>query len=342
MLQIYNFLNMKVLFIGGTGNISSSVSKQAVSKGIDLYHLNRGKTGRKIDGVTTLKADIEDKDAVKEAIRGYQWDAVVNWIVYKPETARQDIDLFRGKTGQYIFISSASVYQKPLLHPVITEATPLRNPYWQYSRDKIACEELLMECYQEFDFPVTIVRPSHTYDTIIPAAISCADDYTLIDRIKKGKNVILHGDGESLWTLTHAEDFAKGFVGLLGNQQAIGHAFHITGDEILTWNQIYRIIGSAVGKSPEIIHIASDFICEIADKRGITEMRGMLLGDKAISAIYDNTKIKRFVPEFAATISFTKGIQQTLSWFEQNTERQKMLAVNQQLHDAILDAYMVG
>lgn len=331
---------MKVLFIGGTGNISTSVSRLAVNKGIDLYHLNRGKTDRKIDGVTTLIADIENKEIVKEVIKGHNWDVVVNWIVYHPETVQQDIELFRGKTGQYVFISSASVYQKPLLHPVITESTPLCNPYWQYSRDKIACEELLIESYQEFDFPATIVRPSHTYDTIIPAAISCADDYTLIDRMKRGKNVILHGDGESLWTLTHSDDFAKGIVGLLGNQQAIGHAFHITGDEILTWNQIYEIIGSAIGKSPDIIHIASDFICEIAEKNGVSDMRGMLLGDKAVSAIYDNTKIKRFVPDFTATISFTQGIQRTLQWYEQQPDRQKLLAVNQQLNDAIVDAYI--
>jgi nucleoside-diphosphate-sugar epimerase len=325
---------MKALFIGGTGNISTSVSKLAIERGLDLYLLNRGSRQVNIPGAKTIKGDISNPEKVKTLLKEHTWDVVVNWIAFTEDHVNRDIDLFRGKTKQYIFISSASAYQKPLLHPIVTESTPLANPYWQYSRDKIACEERLTRAYREENFPMTIVRPSHTYDTIIPATIGEGHEYTLIDRLKKGQKVIIHGDGTSLWTLTHAEDFAKGMVGLLGHQQAIGHAFHITSDEILTWNQIYETMANAVGVEANIVHIPSDFIGQFDEN-----LLGSLVGDKATSVIFDNTKIKTFVPDFKATIPFKTGFKRTLDWFEANPERQ---VINQETHnllDRIIQAY---
>ncbi len=218
---------MKVLFIGGTGNISWACSRLALSEGIDLFHLNRGNTKRPgLEKVTTIRADINNAAEVKKALEGMDFDVVANFIAFTPAEVKRDVELFSGKTRQYIFISSASAYQKPQTHPVITESTPLANPYWDYSRDKIACEEYLNEVCRSDGFPVTIVRPSLTYETVIPVAMGSWDDYTIIDRMKKGKPVIVHGDGSSLWTITHSEDFARGFTGLLGHQQAIGHSFH--------------------------------------------------------------------------------------------------------------------
>ena len=282
---------MKVLFIGGTGNISTSVSKLAVLKGIDLYLLNRGKSSVDIPGTKSIICDITKPDELKKSLADMQWDVVVNWIAFTENDIIRDIELFSGKTKQYIFISSASVYQKPVSHPVITESTPTANPYWEYSRNKIACEEKLIHAYREQNFPITIVRPSHTYGTIIPDAIG-QGDYTIVDRMKKGKKIIIHGDGTSLWTLTHAEDFAVAFVGLLGHQQAIGHTFHITSDESLTWNQIYEAIADAINVKANIVHIPSDFICRFDDFQ-----IGNLLGDKTHTVIFDNTKIKTFVPD---------------------------------------------
>ena len=235
---------MKVLFIGGTGNISTSVSKLCVKKGIELFHLNRGKSDVKIPGVKLIKGDITEKD-LKSKLNKYDWDVVVDWIAFTPNDIERDINLFQNKTKQFIFISSASIYQKPPTHYIITESTPLANPYWEYSQNKIICEEKLIAAYRTKGFPITIVRPSHTYETIIPVAIGDGKEYTVIDRMLKGKQIIVHGDGTSLWTLTHAEDFAKGFVGLIGNQNSIGHAFQITSDEVLNWNQIYETIGNA-------------------------------------------------------------------------------------------------
>ena len=275
---------MKVLFIGGTGNISAACSRLAIKKNIDLYHLNRGKVKADIPGkVKIITVDIKDTKQVKTALGKMSFDVVVNFIAYTPEDIKRDIQLFSGRTKQYIFISSASVYQKVGGHPVITESTPLYNPYWDYSQDKIRCEEILNEEFRKNGFPITIVRPSLTYDTVIPVAIGSWTDYTIIDRMKKGKEVIIHGDGTSLWTITHSNDFAKGFVGLLGHQQAIGHAFHITSDELLSWNQIYEAVAEAAGAELNAVHIASDFICDVADSMGRPWMRGNLLGDKAVS-----------------------------------------------------------
>ncbi|HVN47454.1 MAG TPA: SDR family oxidoreductase, partial [Bacteroidota bacterium] len=235
---------MKVLFIGGTGNISTSVSKLALSRGVELYLLNRGIRKSEIPGAKNLVGDIHSPD-VAAVLKNHTWDVVVDWIAFTEQDVERDVRLFRGKTKQYIFISSASAYQKPVSSPMITESTPLANPFWEYSRNKIACELKLNEYYRSEQFPITIVRPSHTYDTIIPFPIG--GDYTIVDRLKHGKKILVHGDGTSLWVVTHAEDFAKGFVGLLGNPHSIGHAFHITSDEVLTWNQIVESVASAVG-----------------------------------------------------------------------------------------------
>ncbi len=324
---------MKVLFIGGTGNISTSVSKLCVEKGIDLYLLNRGKQDVKIPKAKFIKGDINDEN-VKSKLSNHNWDVVVNWIVFTKDEIERDINLFRNKTKQYIFISSASIYQKPPTHPIITESTPLSNPYWDYSQNKISCEERLNEAYREENFPITIVRPSLTYETVIPTIMGGWKEYTIIDRMKKGKKIIVHGDGSSLWTITYAEDFAKGFVGLLGHQQAIGHAFHITSDEILTWNQIYEAIGAAAGVKPNIIHIASDFICK--EEKSLI---GSLIGDKSISAIFDNTKIKTFVPDFKAVVPFSEGIKKTLAWFEENHNRMIIRKESNQMIDRIINAY---
>ena len=331
---------MKVLFIGGTGNISASCSRLAVNSGIELYHLNRGTASADIPGdIKTISADIKNTGQVKTALGNLKFDVVVNFIAFTPEDIERDIEVFSGRTGQYIFISSASVYQKVGGHPVITESTPLYNPYWEYSRDKIACEEVLNTAFRNDGFPMTIVRPSLTYDTVIPVAIGSWKDYTIIDRMKKGKEIIIHGDGSSLWTITHSDDFAQAFIGLLGHQQAIGHAFHITSDELLNWNQIYEAVADAAGVELNAVHIASDFICDVGDKMGWEWMRGNLLGDKAVSTIFDNSKIKRFVPGFTATIPFKQGIKRTVEWFESDPSRMIIDQANNDFMDTVLSAY---
>lgn len=331
---------MNVLFIGGTGNISTACSKLSLEKGHDVYLLNRGNITRPgLERANHVQVDINDVGKVKDAIKDIRFDVVVNFIAFTPEEVERDILLFKGKTSQYIFISSASAYQKPLLHPIITESTPLKNPYWKYSRDKIDCENTLTRAYREIDFPMTIVRPSLTYETVIPVAIGSWDDYTIIDRIKKGKKIIVHGDGNSLWTITHSRDFAKGFVGLLGNQQAIGHSFHITSDEILTWNQIYEAVAEAAGAKPNMIHISSHFICKVAETMGMDYMWGNLLGDKSVSVVFDNSKIKSFVPDFKATIPFKAGIKNTVSWFEEDEKRMRIIDENNDFMDKVIAAY---
>lgn len=306
---------MKVLFIGGTGNISTPSSRLAISKGMDLYHLNRGNSNVKITGVKSILGDINKPGDLLE-LKKHTWDVVVNWIAFTPEDIQRDIAMFRGKTNQYIFISSASCYQTPLRYPVITESTPLCNNLWDYSSDKIKCEDLLMKAYREEGFPITIVRPSLTYDTVIPIAIGGFKEYTTADRILSGKEIIIHGDGTSLWTVTHSDDFAKGFVGLLGISQALGHAFHITSDEILSWNMIYEILAAGLGCEAKVVHIASDFICKVEPS-----YTGTLLADKAESVIFDNTKIKSFVPGFKATIPFATGIKRTLEWLDKHPDK---------------------
>jgi len=330
---------MKVLFIGGTGNISSAASRLCAARGIDLFLLNRGITPVDIPGAKSIIADINNKDECRAKLQCHTWDAVVNWIAYTTEDIERDIELFAGKTRQYIFISSASVYQKPLSHPVITESTPLSNPFWLYARNKIACEERLMQSYRAAGFPATIVRPSLTYQYVIPVAIGSWQDYTIVDRMQKNKKIIVHGDGTSLWTIMHAEDFARGFTGLIGHQQAVGHAFHITSDELLTWNQIYQALAEAAGATANIVHIPSDFIVKAAKKAGREGVVGNLWGDKTESVIFDNTKIKTFVPGFTAVIPFKQGIKRTLEWYQADQARMKIVEDNNTFMDSVIEAY---
>ncbi|MBN1201565.1 MAG: SDR family oxidoreductase [Anaerolineae bacterium] len=325
---------MKVLFIGGTGNISLSVSRLAVERGFDLYLLNRGHLGVTVEGATTITADITQPEQVQAALGSRHFDVVVNWIAYVEPDIERDIALFGGRCGQYVFISSASAYQKPLTYPIITESTPLANPYWQYSRDKIRCEERLIQAYRREGFPITIVRPSHTYDTRFPIAVGNWASYVIPKRMLEGKPVVVQGDGTSLWTLTHAEDFAKGFVGLLGHPQAIGHAFHITSDFVLTWNQVYEQIGDALGVKPTLVHIPSRFIASVDPDTGAG-----LLGDKMWCAVFDNSKIKRFVPDYVASIPFHEGIRRTLAWFQAEDTRMHVPPEDDAQIERILTAY---
>lgn len=310
---------MKVLFIGGTGNISAATSRYALDRGIDLYHLNRGNHPEVVPRAMSLVCDIHDAAEASQLLKSHTWDVVVDWIAFDEDDVRRAHRLFGGKTGQYIFISSASCYQKPLEYYLITEHTPVENPFSQYATNKIACERYLLSHYAKTGFPVTIVRPSHTYDTFIPVAIGGGREYTTAQRILDGKEIIVHGDGTSLWTVTHADDFAPGLVGLMGNEKAVGEIFHITSGEILTWNQIYTILGDALGEDPKMVHIASDFICDV--EPGFSDT---LLGDKSWSVAFDNSKIKSFVPEFKPCIPFRDGIKSTLSWFDADPERKQV------------------
>ncbi len=307
----------KVLFIGGTGIISSACSQLAVERGFDLYLLNRGQTNRPIpEGAHGLHGNIRDRQSAEAALGGQSFDVVVDWVAYTPEHVQADIDLFRGRTGQYIFISSAAAYHVAPPALPITESTMLYNPYWDYAQAKIACEDLLKNAYQAERFPVSIVRPSHTYDrTMLPVQYR----YTVIDRMRKGKPVVIPGDGTSLWTLTHNTDFAKGFVGLLGNTHAIGEAVHITSDEILTWNQIYEILADVAGAELHPVHIPSDTINAHEPAWG-----ERLLGDKAVSKFFDNSKIKRLSPGFAASVPFRVGARQILDWYDQDPRRKEI------------------
>ncbi len=301
---------MRVLFIGGTGLISTAVSKLALSSGISLTLLNRGKNkNHDLSSAETITADINDIQSVKSALKGRQFDAVVNWIAFKKSDVERDFELFSGITGQYIFISSAAAYQKPSSRYLITESTPLANPFWEYARNKAECEEYLYNRYKNASFPVTVVRPSHTYGShkVIFPLTGAKTNWTYINRMLSGKETVVHGDGKSLWTVTHNTDFAKALVGLLGNHSAIGHSFHITSDEALTWDNIISIQASILCVPANIIHIPSDFIAHV-----LPYYRGPLLGDKAESVVFDNTKVKSFVPSFICTTPFSIGIRNSL------------------------------
>lgn len=323
---------MRILFIGGTGVISSACSQLAVERGIELTLLNRGHTARPVpEAAHILHGDIRDKDSVDRALGGRSFDAVVNWNAFIPQHIEADLELFQGRTRQYVFISSASAYQTPPVNLPVTESTPLANPYWEYSRAKIACEDRLMRAYREAHFPITIVRPSHTYDcTLLPLH----GQYTAVDRMRKGKQVIVHGDGTSLWVLTHHRDFAKGFVGLLGNSRAIGDVFHITSDELLTWNQIFEMVAQAAGTTARIVHVPSDLIARFDPEWGAG-----LLGDKAHSMVFDNTKIKRVVPDYGATIPFARGAEEIMAWYDADPSRRIVDKPLDTLMDEIIAAY---
>ncbi|WP_185231000.1 NAD-dependent epimerase/dehydratase family protein [Teredinibacter franksiae] len=308
---------MKILFIGGTGNISLSVSKRLLEKGEELWLLNRSGACSELPGAKFIQGDIASLGSAEQTLAKHHWDVVVNWVVFTPEEAQRDIELFRGRTAQYSFISSASCYQNPGPTAIITENTPLENRHWDYSRNKMAAEHIFNAAFKSEGFPITVVRPSHTYSRVIPLTIGGWDEYTAVARMKAGKPVVVQGDGHSLWTLTHAEDFAVGFCGLLGNKKAIGEDFHITSDFFLSWNEIYQQTARAAGCEAEIVHVTSDKICALN-----TEYTGTLLGDKSVSAIFDNTKIKSLVPEFKAKINYAEGIARTLEWFEADPRRQ--------------------
>ncbi len=330
---------MKILFIGGTGIISTASTVLAAQRGMDVTLLSRGQHPSQLPpGVRTLLADINDPSTVQK-LEHESYDAVVDWIAFTPADIERDLKLFRGRTKQFVFISSTSAYQKPQTHYLMTESTPLANPHWDYARNKIACEERLMQAYREEGFPITIVRPSLTYgETLVPLVLnSWQKSYTAVDRMIRGKKLVVPGDGTSLWVLTHNTDFAKGLVGLLGHQQAIGQAFHITTDEVLTWDQLFRIVGSAVGAEPQLVHIPSDFIYAC-----LPEKKGTLIGDKSVSVVFDNSKIKRFVPGYIATTGFAEGVRRSLAWFEANPSRKEIDEQVNTYQDKLIAAYEKG
>lgn len=312
-------MGLNLLFIGGTGVISTAAAEHAASLGHQVTLLNRGQTSRRPVPATAevLRADVRDAGAVREVLGNREFDAVADFIAFTPGHVSASVDLFGGRTGQYVFISSASAYQKPPARLPILESTPLRNPFWQYSRDKIACEDLLVQAYREKGFPATIVRPSHTYDqTLLPTL----GGWTDIHRMRNGLPVIVHGDGTSLWTLTHTRDFAKAFVGLLGRPAAFGEAYTITSDEFLPWDAIYRTLAAAAGVSdPELVHVASETIAAAAPDLGPG-----LLGDKAHSVVFDNSKVKALVPGYTAEIPFVEGAAEMIQWYDSHPDEQRL------------------
>ncbi|WP_182064257.1 NAD-dependent epimerase/dehydratase family protein [Curtobacterium sp. ME12] len=317
-----------VLFIGGSGVISAACVREAVEQGFDVTVLNRGTTGgRPIpEGVTRLQADVSDRSALADALGDRHFDVVVNWIAFTPDQVQADVDFFAGRTRQYVFISSASAYQTPATHLPITESTPMKNPYWQYSRDKIACEELLVQAYREQDFPVTIVRPSHTYDE---TKLPLTGGWTAVARMRAGKPVIITGDGTSLWTLTHSRDFAVAFTGLLDRAEAIGEPFTITSDEAPTWNAIAHEIAAAAGVDDlRIVHVPADAINAVDPEWGAA-----LLGDKANSSVFDNSKVRALVPWYRPRTTYRQGVREVIAWYEAHPEEQ---VVDERL-DALMD-----
>ncbi|MEU8828064.1 NAD-dependent epimerase/dehydratase family protein [Streptomyces sp. NPDC048636] len=324
---------LKVLFIGGTGVISSACAQRAAELGADLYLLNRNSSSLRgvPSGAHTLTADARDPESVRAAVHGHDFDVVVNFLNFTTDHVQADIDLFTGRTGQYVFISSAATYQTPPSRLPIVESTPLRNPFSAYARNKILCEERLTRAYRERGFPVTVVRPSHTYDR---TAVPFDGGWTVVDRMRRGQEVMVHGDGTSLWTLTHHTDFARAFTGLLGHRETIGDTFHITGDEALTWNQIYLTMAEAAGVEPRLVHIPSDAIAA-ADSRWGEE----LLGDKTHSMVFDNSKIRTIVPDFTARIPFSQGAREIVAWYDEDPGRQTVDHRINALTDKLIEAY---
>ncbi|MFG2053080.1 SDR family oxidoreductase [Micromonospora sp. NPDC048930] len=324
---------LKVLFVGGSGIISSACARLAVERGIELTVLTRGGTTLRPfpPEATVLCADIRDPESVRAALGGREFDAVVDWVAFTPEHVRTDIDLFRGRTGQYVFISSASAYQTPPARVPIIESMPLRNPFWQYSRDKIACEDLLVAAYRDEEFPATIVRPSHTYDkTLVPFD----GGWTVLGRMRQGREIVVHGDGTSLWTLTHHADFARGFVPLLGHPRTLGDVFHITSDEALTWDQIAETLAAAAGVEARIVHVPSDAIAAADPEWGAG-----LLGDKAHSMVFDNGKLRSVVPDYVATIPFFQGAREIVAWYDEDPARQRVDARLDAVMDRLIERY---
>jgi nucleoside-diphosphate-sugar epimerase len=318
---------MKALFIGGTGTISAAISRGLLDKGWELFLLNRGnRNGNLADGsgkIREIRGDIknEDEGEIAKKIKDLRFDVTADFIAFTRKEVERDYRLFKDKTNQYIFISSASAYQKPLANYRINESTPLINPYWEYSRNKIACEDFLLEMYREQGFPITIVRPSHTYDErgVPLGAHGKKGGWQVIKRMLEGKPVIIHGDGTSLWTMTANDDFARAFTGLMGNVHAIGEAVQITSDESLTWNQIYETVAQILGVPLKAVHISSEFLDRCGPEYNFL---GGLTGDKANSVVFDNAKLKRLVPGFTAAIRFDQGVRRTIEYVLSHKECQ--------------------
>ena len=325
----------KVLFIGGSGIISSASAALAVERGIDLHVLNRGSsTTRPLpEGATVLRGDIRDPSSARAALGDLEFDAVVDWVAFAPDHVRADIELFTGRTGQYVFISSASAYQTPPSRLPVVESTPLRNPFWEYSRNKIACEDVLVEAYRSTGFPATVVRPSHTYDkTLVPLD----GGWTVVERMRRGQEIVVHGDGTSLWTLTHHADFARGLVPLLAHPRTIGEAFHITSDDVLTWDQIAHTLAAAAGTTARLVHVPSDAIAALDPEWGAG-----LLGDKAHSMVFDTTKLRRLVPDFCAPTPFETGAREIVAWYDADPARRTVDARFDALCDQLVERFRV-
>lgn len=331
----------KALFIGGTGTISTAIVEELSKKDEwEVWLLNRGNRAAEVPAnVHQILCDISDEEDAAKKLSGMEFDVVSEFIGFTPEQVERDYRLFKGKTKQYIFISSASAYNKPAASYVITEGTTLSNPHWEYSRNKIACEEFLFKKYREENFPVTIVRPSHTYDKRnVPLGVHGKKGfYQVIKRMKEGKPVIIQGDGTSLWHLTFNKDFATGFIGLMMNRHAIGEAFQITGDEVLSWNQIYQTIADALGVELKSYHVASDYLSAVGDKLGF-DFEGSLTGDKSVSVVFDNSKLKRIVPQMQTTVPFNQGVRIALDYVLSHPECQ----VEDQEFDAWCDKVILA
>jgi nucleoside-diphosphate-sugar epimerase len=308
---------VKLLFLGGTGNISTACVARAVEVGHDVTVLNRGRTASRLrNPVHVVTGDRDDGALLRQVAEKARFDAVVDFVAFRPEQVEAAIEAFSGRAGQYVFISSTSAYEKPVVRYLITEETPLRNPFWEYARQKIACEERLWRARKQSGFPVTVVRPSYTYgETWIPSGFG-GQDYTVVDRMRRGRPIVCHGDGTSLWVMTAASDFAVGLVGLLGQDGARGEAFHITSDEVLTWQAIYRTIAQAAGAELAMVHVPSELIAAMYPERG-----GSLLGDKAWSVVFDNAKIRRFVPDYRPRVTFAEGMARSIAWFDADPAR---------------------
>lgn len=329
---------MDILFIGGTGIISTACVTAALEAGHDVYVLTRGRSAlpTQVGEARTLVADASNETQVRDALAGRAFDAVIQWTAYVPSQVELDLRLY-ADCGQYVFISSASAYEKPPTNWMITESTPLRNDFWQYSRDKIACERLLEHARAETGFAYTTIRPSLTYGyTQIPLAIgSWERPFTIIDRMRRGQKILVPGDGTSIWTITHSSDLARGLIPLLGREEAIGEAFHITSDEALSWNQIYALVGKAAGVEPDVLHVPSDGMVA-AD----ADLLGTLWGDKINSSVFDNSKLRRLVPDFKAVVPFEEGIRETVEWFDADPSRQQIDEESNRLWDKVAAVYV--
>jgi nucleoside-diphosphate-sugar epimerase len=326
---------LRILFIGGSGIISSASTRLAVERGHELTLLNRGTGRREVPPeVEQLVADVRDPRSMGEALRGREFDVVVDWVAFAPDHVRADVEAFEGRTGQYVFISSASAYQTPPARLPILESTPLRNPHWEYSRNKIACEDLLVQAHRDRGFPVTIVRPSHTYDR---TSVPFDGGWTVVERMRQGKEIVVHGDGSSLWTLTHHTDFARGFVPLLGHARTLGEAYHITSDDVLTWDQIAHTLATAAGAEARIVHVPSDLIAAADPGWGAS-----LLGDKTHSATFDTAKLRAVVPDFVTAVPFEQGAREIVGWHDEDPARKVVDPRYDRLMDELVERFRAG